>query len=63
MSPRFPWLDDRTTLLISILNDHHHLPLTDGLEDAVRQDINDHLDFVEARGVVDLTTERRKRRP
>lgn len=95
MPRHFPWLDDRTTLLISILTDHHHLPLTDGLEDAVRQDINDHLDFVarmmrigrqaakiyvtddviaeladriaagvaQARGVVDLTTERRKRRP
>ncbi|HEX7824159.1 MAG TPA: hypothetical protein VF477_04595 [Mycobacterium sp.] len=26
-----------------------HLPITDGLEDAVRQDISDHLDFVARR--------------
>lgn len=94
MPHRSPWLDERTTLLIGLLTDRHHLPMTDGLEAAVRQDISDHLDFVarmmrigrqaakvyvtddvigelagriaagvaEAHGVVDLTTERRKRR-
>lgn len=46
MPRRSPWLVERTTLLISLLTDRHHLPMTDGLEEAVRQDISDHLDFV-----------------
>ncbi|AGB27246.1 hypothetical protein Mycsm_07150 (plasmid) [Mycobacterium sp. JS623] len=46
MPRRSPWLDDRTELLISQLTNRHHLPMTDGLEDAVRHDISDHLDFV-----------------
>ncbi len=43
---RSPWLDDRTNLLLTTLSDRHQLPMTDGLESAVRQDISDHLDFV-----------------
>ena len=46
MPRRSPWLDERTALLISLLTDRHRLPMTDGLEEAVRQDISDHLDFV-----------------
>jgi hypothetical protein len=46
MPRRSPWLDERTALLISLLTDRHRLPMTDGLEEAVSQDISDHLDFV-----------------
>jgi Zn-dependent protease with chaperone function len=88
---RSPWLDDRTTLLVTLLAQRHNLTVT---EDVARQDISDHLDHVAAmmrigpqaakmyvtdqvitdmadriaaavtahQGVVDLDTERRRRR-
>lgn len=39
---RSPWLNDRAALLVSLLQEHHGLSVS---EDAARHDISDHLDY------------------
>ena len=42
---RSPWLDDRSTLLVTLLADRHDLTVS---EDVARHDISGHLDHVAA---------------